>query len=208
MTLICGVDEAGRGPVIGPLVICGVVFQNDKEAELDALGVKDSKLLTPRQRERIAGQLKQIVQYHWIVIEPAEIDAAVLSSSTNLNWLEADKTALILNKLKPETAYIDCPSNNLGAYHTYLQNKVTAHVVVEHQAEQKHLVVAAASILAKVERDRLIDELKKQVGEDFGSGYPSDPKTVAFLQKHFKKHASLFRKSWASYQRLQQKTLV
>ena len=203
---LAGVDEAGRGPVIGSLVMCGVVVEEEDIAKLAELGVKDSKLLTAKKREALFEPIKKIVKaYKLIIIEPQEIDDAVNSPTLNLNFLEAIKTALILNELKPTKAIVDCPSNNIPAYKEYLQNLLTIKMdlVLEHNAE-KHLQVAAASILAKVTRDRMIADLEKKLGEKMGSGYPSDPKTQAFLKKNAKKYPEIFRKSWATYKNLAQ----
>ena len=208
MALLFGADEAGRGPVIGPLVMCGVVVEDTDLAKLAEIAVKDSKLLTERKREALFEPIKQIVKaYKLIIVEPAEIDEAVNSKTTNLNNLEAIKTALILNELKPDKAIVDCPSNNIAAYTEYLQHLLTikTDLVLEHNAE-KHLQVAAASILAKVTSDRIIEEMKKKYG-DCGSGYPSDPKTKAFLLKNAKKYPEIFRKSWATYKNLAQQSL-
>src|SRR3989304_780405 len=102
--LICGIDEAGRGPVIGPLVICGVLVDEEGEEELKSIGVKDSKLLTKKQREALFDKIKKIAKnYHLIIVQPAEIDLAVTGTDVkNLNFLEAKKTIEIINKLSPE----------------------------------------------------------------------------------------------------------
>jgi len=208
MVLVAGVDEAGRGPLIGPLVMCGVVVESKDLPTLVELGVKDSKLLTPKKREALFEPIKKIVHaYKLIIVEPAEIDAAVESKTTNLNQLEAVKTGMILNALKPDRAVVDCPSTNIPAYTQYLEQFLThkMDLVLEHNAE-KHVQVAAASILAKVTRDRLIEDLKKKYGE-IGSGYPADPKTQEFLKKNAKKHPEIFRKSWATYKKFLQPKL-
>ncbi|MBI5797416.1 ribonuclease HII [Candidatus Woesearchaeota archaeon] len=170
MALVFGCDEAGRGPVIGPLVMCGVVVEDKDLAKLVEMGVKDSKLLTPKKREALFEPIKALVKkYKLIIIEPAEIDEAVNSKTTNLNNLEAIKTAMILNELKPDKAIVDCPSNNIPAYTAFLKAMLQYPVdlTLEHNAE-KHVQVAAASILAKVTRDRIIENLNKEYGE-FGS---------------------------------------
>jgi len=201
---VLGVDEAGRGCVVGPLVICGAMIDEKKEDTLKELGVKDSKLLTPLQRERIAKELPKHVKYQLIIIPPKEIDENVLSETgANLNWLEADKTVELINMMSPEKALIDCPSNNTKAYHEYIAERLMAKSVefkTEHKADSKYLIVGAASILAKVARDAEIEKLKKHVGEDFGSGYMADPKTAAFLKKNWDKHPEIFRHSWTPYQ--------
>jgi len=202
MTLLCGIDEAGRGPVIGPMVMAGVLVEESDLSKLKSIGVKDSKLLTPKKRIQLFDEVIKIVKdYKIIVIQPAEIDAALASEELNLNWLEAIKSTEILNLLNPDTAHIDCPSNNIEAYTLYLREKLEnpkMNLKVEHKADLSYVHVGAASILAKVTRDRIIDELKELYG-DFGSGYMTDSKTKSFLEKHYKKHKEIFRQGWASF---------
>ena len=105
MTFIVGIDEAGRGPVIGPLVIAGVKIKDSNEKKISALGVKDSKLLSPKQREKLYyGIIKLVEEYKVYIITPEEIDKTLESSSSNLNWLEGDYSAKIINELKPDKA--------------------------------------------------------------------------------------------------------
>ncbi len=201
---LVGIDEAGRGCIIGPLVICGAMIEEDQQDSLKKLGVKDSKLLTPKVREKLEQILPQHVQFHIIEVSPQDVDAAVLSETTNLNWLEADKTIEILKVLNPDRAIVDCPSPNLVAYHQYLTSDLPDSIIVqpEHKADLNHPIVAAASILAKVRRDTRIAEIRERVGEDFGSGYISDPKTKGFLQEYWATYPSIFRKSWAPYRKV------
>jgi len=203
--LTCGIDEAGRGPVIGPLVICGVCADESAEESLKALNVKDSKLLTPKQREHLFEKIKKVVQkYDIIIVEPREIDRVVLSKekTDNLNWLEARKSVEIINKLKPEAVILDCPSTNPKAYNDYVNEliKTKSKLVCEHKADAKYPVVAAASILAKVTRDREIKKLEAKYGK-IGSGYPSDPVTKEFLRKNFNKCPEIFRHSWTTFKK-------
>lgn len=205
--LICGIEEAGRGPVIGPMVICGILIEKNDIKELKKLGVKDSKLLSPKQRAELLPKIKKVIKdFKLIIVSTKEIDRAVSSDSSNLNWLEGDKFAELVNLFKPAVAYIDCPSNNTRAYKEYVKNKVTSNtkLVVENKADQKYLVVGAASILAKVTRDREIEKIKRRYNIDFGSGYPSDPFTKQFLIKNYNKYP-IFRKSWASWKNLAKK---
>jgi ribonuclease HII len=199
--LICGIDEAGRGPVIGPMVICGVALDASKINYLRDLKVKDSKQLSPAQRERIFRELTTIGVHHVIVVEPAEIDDAV-TGHENLNWLEARKAAEIITKLQPQTAIVDCPSPNLQAFAGFISNLLPFPIDLrcEHKADANHEIVAAASIIAKVTRDRLIEEIKKKHGVEFGSGYMSDPRTSEFIKTNHQ--APYVRKSWARVQKL------
>jgi len=209
--LICGIDEAGRGPVLGPLVMAGVMIRKEDSVRLKELGVKDSKLLTKEKREELFDKIKKIAEKFEIVsVSPSEVDAALSSVSLNLNWLEAQVSAKIVNKLDPDKVILDCPSVNVLAYEEYfkrqLVNSVRSNVslIVEHKADLNYVVVGAASILAKVTRDRFIEESKKKLRVDFGSGYMSDEKTQVFLKENFnnKEYSELFRKKWASYKEL------
>ena len=108
--------------------------------------------------------------------------------------------------MKPDKAILDCPSTNVKAYKQYVEKllKGKVELVAEHKADVNYPVVAAASILAKVTRDREIEKIKKKVG-NVGSGYPADPVTKAFLEKNWDKHPKIFRKTWAAYKNVAKK---
>ncbi len=198
---ICGIDEAGRGPVIGPLVVCGVMVEESDIPKLKAMGVKDSKLLTPRRREELAEKIKVISKYSYQIVTPKEIDETLRSENMNLNWLEAVRTAMIINELKPDTAILDCPSNNIKAYKEYLNVYIadkSKELKADHKAESKYEVVAAASILAKVKRDEEVAGITAAIGINFGSGYPADPRTQEFLKNHADKHPEILRHEWST----------
>ncbi|MBI2142160.1 ribonuclease HII [Candidatus Woesearchaeota archaeon] len=203
--LVCGIDEAGRGPIIGPMVMAGVLVDEEGSESLKAIGVKDSKLLAIGRMRMLFGKIKGIaIRHKIVVVQPAEIDAALESDSLNLNWLEAHKSAEIINALKPEKAIIDSPSNNVVNYKRYLVKLLDnkgIEVAVEHKADLNHVECGAASILAKVTREDEIEKIKKKIGSNFGSGYLTDPLTKAFLEKNFDKHPEVFRKSWMPYKR-------
>jgi ribonuclease HII len=206
MVLICGIEEAGRGPVIGPLVVCGVLIDEKDEDKLRQIGVKDSKLLTPKQRTELFSKIEKIAKDYKLTIASAkEVDAALGAEEMNLNKLEAQKMAEAINALKPDKVIVDCPSNNIPQFVDYLKlhlkNK-DIELIAEHKADVKYLIVGAASILAKVTRDAEIKKIKDKIGIDFGSGYPSDPKTVDFLKENWDKYPSIFRKEWASYKKV------
>ncbi len=118
-----------------------------------------------------------------------------------MNWLEAHKTALIINEVNPEKVFIDSPSPNKTAYSNYikklLKNK-NIELIVEHKAESKFLTVAAASIIAKVNRDREVEQLEKKYG-NIGPGYSSNEITQKFVKENWNKHPELFRKSWITW---------
>ncbi len=213
---VSGIDEAGRGPLIGPLVIAVAAIQEGRENELKALGVKDSKLLTEKQREDILKHLEHLVKYELIILNPEDVDAALASPDTNLNWLEADHGAAILNKLDVKLqneisrCIIDCPSTNISAYTKYFQEKVdnkNIKLQVEHKADLNNVIVGAASIIAKVTREKELEKLKKKYHIEFGSGYPSDPTTKRFIEENWnnEKISPIIRKSWATYKTIVKK---
>jgi ribonuclease HII len=205
MKTLLGIDEAGRGPVIGPLVIAGTKIKEKDEKKLKELGVKDSKLLSLKQREYMYDRILKIIDsYKIIILSPKEIDTALNSDSTNLNWLEADNSIKIINDLNPDKAILDAPSNNIKAYIDYIEKKLKTKtdILAEHKADMTYPVVSTASILAKVTRDNEIKKIQKKIKENIGSGYPSDPITQSFLEKNYKKYPEIFRKTWQSYQRL------
>ncbi|MBC8444162.1 ribonuclease HII [Candidatus Woesearchaeota archaeon] len=201
MVKLVAIDEAGRGPVIGPMVLCGVMVDDKEQFKLKLLGARDSKLLSVAKRKEVFELLKKEIEYKVIIVPPKEIDNTLFSENTNLNWLEADKSIEIINHFKPDRIILDCPSNNREAYAGYIKERLVkkdAEIKAEFKADSKYFVVGAASIIAKVIRDEEIDKLKKKYNVEFGSGYPSDERTRDFLKKNYDKY-DFFRKSWASY---------
>src|SRR3989338_301776 len=202
MVLIAGVDESGRGPVIGPLVMAGVMMNEIYLSKLDKLGVKDSKLLTSKKREELFPKIQEICKYKILIIEPQEIDEAIFSEELNLNWLEAIKSTEIIRALKPDRVILDCPSPNIPKYTNYVREKLNmkeVEVICEHKADVNHKIVGAASILAKVPRDKIIAKLERKYG-NIGPGYTSNKITQKFLKENWEKHPEIFRKSWVSWQ--------
>jgi len=203
--LILGADEAGRGPIISNLVLCAAQIDNSNNEYLTKLGVKDSKELTPAKRELLFEKLvsDKIIKYELAIVPPSEIDKSVLSTEgDNLNWLEAKHTANLINKFDAEIAYIDCPHRVPQKYSDYINKLLIkkTKLVSEHKADSTYPIVSAASILAKVTRDRLLAQERERIRIDFGSGYLGDPKTKKFLNEHWKDFPDLFRKSWKPYQ--------
>ena len=209
---VVGVDDAGRGAVIGPLVIAGVLIDEQDLPKLEELGVKDSKRLSPRRREQLAEEIKKLaLRYHVIKLAPAEIDKVVETGRKlhRLNRLEAQTMAKVIAALKPDVAYVD--ASDVLAYrfkrHIAESLPLEVQIVSEHKADAKYPVVSAASIIAKVERDRAIAELQERHG-NMGCGYPTDPKTIEFLESWIQKFGSypeFVRKSWKPAKRLKTK---
>lgn len=201
--LVLGVDEAGRGCVLGPLVVSGVLIEKRCRNKLVEFGVKDSKLLPRRRREQLAEKIRRVaVNVHVVKLSPSEIDIAVNSRRKlhKLNRLEARAMAEVIQALKPDVAIVDASDVLPNRYKQHIVECLSfpVEVISEHKADVNYPVVSAASIIAKVERDRCIDELKAQHG-DFGSGYMTDAKTVAFLEslaKRNEKYPDFVRQSW------------
>jgi ribonuclease HII len=208
--LVAGVDDAGRGCVIGSLVIAGVLMKDKDIQKLVQLGVKDSKVLSPRKRETLAVEIKRIaLKYSVIKLSPKEIDNVVQTGRKlhKLNRLEAQTMAKIIELLKPDIAYVDASDVLEERFKQHILECLPfkVKIVSEHKADRKYPIVSAASIIAKVERDSEIEELKEKYG-DFGCGYPTDPKTVSFLQQSLKKfgeYPDCVRKSWKPAKRIQ-----
>ncbi len=201
--LVAGVDEAGRGCVIGPLVIAGISMKEEKLAFLTGLGVKDSKLLSPKRRESLALKITRITERsHTLKLLPEEIDRAVKSGRRlhKLNRLEAQNMAKIIEVLKPDVVYVDAADVVPDRFKYHIQEGLSfkTRVVSQHKADRIYPVVSAASILAKVERDKEISTLRRTYG-DFGSGYLTDPKTMIFLNQWLqnnREYPDFVRKSW------------
>lgn len=219
--LIAGIDEAGRGCIIGPLVIAGVLVKEENLPALKLLGVKDSKLLTPKKRETLLPEILKLAEKHVIVkLSPREIDCAVNSGRKlhKLNRLEAENMAQIINALEPDEAYVDAADVLEERFKHHIQERLTTRTALtsKHKADKIYPVVSAASIIAKVNRDSEIAALTVQHG-DFGSGYLTDPKTMTFLKQWLETNGDypeFVRKSWRPAKKAKnekgtvQKTLV
>lgn len=219
--LILGIDDAGRGHVIGPMILAGCLLDKSTEDELKKLGVKDSKQLTPKRREFLAEVIREKVEaFEVVIIYPDEIDSEN-SNGTKLNELEAFACARIINKINKGfgkmKVIVDCPSVSLIKWSDFLRARIknlsNLEVSCEHKADRNHIAVAAASILAKSEREKEMERIREKYGEEIGSGYTSDPLTQKFLEKYAGKHKDkgIFRKTWITwknaYGNLKQRTL-
>ncbi len=201
--LVAGVDDAGRGSLIGPLIIAGVMMRAEDLPKLAEIGVRDSKILSPQNRERLALEIKRIAKkYSLVKLSPREIDRVVERGRKlhKLNRLEAQAMAKIIETLKPDMAYVDASDVLEERFKEHILENLSfqVEIISEHKADKKYPIVSAASIIAKVERDKEIKELKKVYG-DFGCGYPTDRKTVDFLKqclKKFGEYPDFIRKSW------------
>ena len=202
--MICGVDEAGKGPVVGPLVVAAVAVKNAKEIE--NLGVKDSKQLNPVKRKELAKLIKDKFDYAVEIIEAETADK--YRRQNKLNELNREAFERLISKLDPNVAYVDAADVNEDRFGRQIKEKLTnetdTDVISMHKADAKIDVVAAASIIAKETRENEIKKLKAEIG-DFGSGYPSDERTIKFLKTFYAdngKWPTGTRKSWKTVERI------
>jgi len=197
-----GVDEAGKGPVIGPMVAAGV---RAAEADLPD-GVDDSKQLTPATRESIATQLREsaAVAVDLGVITTSEID----DPETDMNSLTVAAQVQALSGVAADDdhALVDAGDVSESRFARRVadgvaDNGLSINVTAEHGADEASRLVGAASIVAKVERDSRINAVDENYDRDIGSGYPSDPTTRAFLADYVDGHGELpacARRSWST----------
>lgn len=205
--IIAGVEEAGRGPVVGPMVMAICSIDKSKEAKLKQLGVKDSKQLSKKKREYLVQKIKTLCDVDLIILTPQDIDDALNSSSMNLNLLEAVTTTRLIDRAKPDKVILDLPSNNAQKYVNSVKTnlKHDLEIIAEHKADVNYPIVSAASIVAKTVRDKEIEKLEVEIGKKIGSGYPSDPYTIKFLNENWNKHPEVFRQTWKTYKKVKRK---
>ncbi|WP_407411850.1 ribonuclease HII [Methanobrevibacter sp.] len=201
---ILGIDEAGRGSVLGPMVIAGVIVPEKMEKVLERMGVKDSKRLAPHRRTILSRKLKKMFEYEVVVISAREIDE-MRADGINLNEIEKNAMESILIKMNPEKAIVDAVDVKAERFQENLRKDTGVNVIAEHKADDKYIEVSAASIIAKAERDKQIEEINKDFIKSggIGSGYPSDPKTKEFLTHYtYDEMPDFVRRSWATVAKL------
>ena len=219
--IVTGIDEAGRGALIGPLVIAGVTIEKKDEKKLKELGVKDSKLLSPKRREELAQKIEEIATNIVIMrVQPCRIDD-MMRSGTNLNKIEAMKMAEIVEMCRGSTVYIDSLGHDYKdssgkkcnkfkqVVQGYMKDK-KCDLIVENHLDESVPVVSAASIIAKVNRDEAIKEIERDAGQPIGVGYPHDVRTIQFVEKLIKERGKdlppFVRRSWITTKILQEKS--
>ena len=203
--LVLGLDEAGRGSVIGPLVVGGFVLSQAKLDRLVEIGVRDSKRLTPHHRDDIFRALGGLGQRISFPVPPSEIDASVVRG--RLNHLEARAFGRLMKRSGARLAYVDACDPVAGRFGIEVERYAGpgVRVIARHHADDTIPIVSAASIVAKVVRDRSVARLRATLGEDFGSGYPSDARTRRFLARTLELGGPVpawVRRSWATTERL------
>jgi ribonuclease HII len=184
--------------MIGPLVVAGVSIKQSKLKILSQLGVRDSKKLTPKARENLYKKITSLADDYVVSkVAPKQVDLFV--AKHQLNHLEASHMAKIIKKLRPSVSYVDACDVNAARFGEKIMTLAnTGKIKSYHHADSTFVIVSAASIIAKITRDRAIAKLDAKYG--LGSGYPSDPKTVGFVRHWFSKHGQVpdfVRKSWS-----------
>lgn len=196
-----GIDEAGKGPVLGPMIAASVVVPD--ESVLPE-GIDDSKRLTPARREEFAAALRadDRIAVEVAAIEPARID----DPDTDMNTLTVAAHAEAATGVVGEgmRGICDAADADAGRFARRVEKRLPdVDLVAEHRADETHRVVGAASVIAKVERDARIRALEAEYAEygAVGSGYPSDPTTREFLASYVADHGELpacARASWST----------
>jgi ribonuclease HII len=204
--LLLGADEAGKGPVIGSMFVAGLVIEEEKLFDLAGFGVKDSKLLSPARRETLAKKILGIAADHYILeVKPNVIDE--LRAVITMNEIMVKSFSQVLARLHADRAILDAADVNAARFARRVKaaSQTTMEIIAEHKADQRHSVVSAASILAKVRRDASMRELEQVMNCKIGSGYPHDQDTLNFLQRWVRENRDLpacARHSWTTAERI------
>jgi ribonuclease HII len=188
---------------MGPLVVAGVAVESD--VPLRQLNCRDSKKLSPERREALAPEIEKVAKFELVVIPAERID--VMRAEMSLNDFEAKLFAEVIEKLHPETAYVDAADVDEIEFKRSVRRELRfeVEIVSQHNADELFPVVSAASILAKVCRDREMRRIEGALGRTIGSGYASDSDTIAFLEAWIREHGALpphTRASWDTARRL------
>jgi ribonuclease HII len=200
--MICGVDEAGRGPVIGPLVVAAVMVDDD--TVLRSIKVKDSKQLTPVKRDELALEIRRNARVEVEIIEAVRLDEMMAIES--LNDIEVRAFASLISTMKADLVYADACDVDPKRFSRNIRGhlKYNPQMVCEHKADERYPVVSAASIIAKTVRDRRVKEIGMELGQSIGSGYAHDEVSLAFLENWIKEKGDVpphTRRTWETAKR-------
>jgi len=201
---VLGIDEAGRGSVLGPLVVGGVLMAEDKVRFLKRIGVKDSKRLTMKKRTTLSRKIKKISQTTTKIIPAEEIDQ-LRNDGTNLNEIETNNMTSIIDELNPNICYIDCIDVKEDRFENNLNEKYPEiEIITKHKADDIYDIVSAASIIAKVERDKQMAIIRNEYGEVV-SGYQSWKNTINYLKSLENNYPPIVRQTWNTVINLKEK---
>ncbi|MDO8553170.1 MAG: ribonuclease HII [Candidatus Micrarchaeota archaeon] len=203
---LIGLDEAGKGPVIGPLIVCVSICDRQHEKSLKKYCKKDSKQLSAKQREETLVELNKFCTFKVIELTAADLNTHMKTMS--LNDIEARAMASLLKNLTGDIM-IDLLDRYEWTFRARMEKFGIKRFEAQHKADENFPIVAAASINAKVLRDLRVKEIIEATGIDFGSGYPSDPKTISVLKNAElqKKLKPYIRERWRTLENIKQKKL-
>jgi ribonuclease HII len=204
-TRVLGIDEAGRGSVLGPLVVGAFLCDEGRVEGLRAYGVRDSKMLSPEQREAVYSRLVRVGDLASVALLPRTIDRYVAHGG--LNELELESFAKLIRRCAPDVAYVDACDPVAARFGQRLEARVggMTRVISRHKADRDFPIVGAASIVAKVRRDAALERLRRVAGEEIGCGYPHDPETQACVLRHARDGGAVppwMRRTWETVQRV------
>jgi ribonuclease HII len=202
---IVGVDEAGRGSFVGPLVVGAFAMDDSALEAIRACGARDSKQLSPSAREAVYELLGRWGTRASITLQPRTVDRAVQNGG--LNELEADAFGDVIRQVGAEEARVDACDTNAARFGLRVARRAGTgvRVIARHHADRDDPVVGAASIVAKVRRDRALARLRRTLGDALGSGYPSDAQTIEFVRCHLARGGAAptwLRASWSTMTRV------
>jgi len=201
---LAGVDEAGKGAVLGSLFVAGVCVDSSGLKYLERMGLKDSKALSAKRRELLSKRIEKLCAVQLQEITAQQIDE--LRTVLTINEILVRGHAQALRYLKPDVAFVDAADVNATRFSGRLKEASGINkIIAEHNADTNYVIVSAASIMAKVSRDTSIRALERSLGATIGSGYPSDETTIAFLKKWLETRGELppgTRHSWKTAQNL------
>jgi len=205
--MIIGIDEAGRGPVAGPLVLAAVGVTEEQLEQIEKLPLKDSKLLTPQQRKELLKEIQKITdKCYYAIVSAVEIDNK--RKVMSLNELEALKTAELIEKFEDiKKIIIDLPDPRADQYKRRISKYTKIddyNIIAEHKADMNYKICSAASVLAKEKRDELVREIEEKYEVILGSGYPHDERTIKALENYAEKRErpTFVRYSWETARRI------
>ncbi len=206
MVVVAGVDEAGKGPVVGPMCVACVALEKTDLHSLETLGIKDSKKISKKKREALAVEIKEITSWHVLEVGAQMIDE--LRKVMTMNEIVLKAHAQVINRIMPDEVYVDAADVNAQRFGLNLKKLLAspAKITSEHNADVKYLIVSAASIVAKVTRDDLMMKLEEELGCTIGSGYPADPESRAFVAEALKRQDEsmlrVIRHSWKTVDKI------
>ncbi|MFB6076453.1 MAG: ribonuclease HII [Candidatus Aenigmatarchaeota archaeon] len=207
---VLGIDEAGRGAVVGDMIICGLLVEENDLDKLSEIGVKDSKDLSSYKRNKLFSKIKDIAK-DFVIIEVTAKDIDREREERSLNRIESIRMAEIIDVLEPDKVVVDSTEVNTEKIEAELRSRLKdslkdeVEMVVENYADETYPVVSGASILAKVTRDESIKTLEGRLNKTIGKGYPSDTRTIKFLKEILRENGKFpdyVRKSWSTASRI------